>query len=82
MEVTEATKSPFFIWTVLKQRLLTNVERRVRWHLAVYPSCPICGYGSKDILHTLKDCTAAKEVWQQVISISQFSNFFTNNLHE
>lgn len=52
----------FFIWTALQGRLLSNVER-VRRGLAVDPSCPICGYHSKDILHILRDCTIAKEVW-------------------
>ncbi|MFQ6640914.1 hypothetical protein Gotur_014660 [Gossypium turneri] len=57
-------KVHFFFWTVFKQRLLTNMER-VRRGLAEDPSCPICGHSSKDILHVIRDCTLAKQVWKQ-----------------
>ncbi|KAH1098384.1 hypothetical protein J1N35_015305 [Gossypium stocksii] len=40
---------------------------RVKWGLIIDPSCPICGHDSKDILHIIRDCTAAKTVWRQVI---------------
>ncbi|KAA3467445.1 reverse transcriptase [Gossypium australe] len=54
----------FFFWTVLKQKLLTNVER-VRRCLAVDSSCSICGRDFEDILHIIRDCTVAMEVWKQ-----------------
>ncbi|MFQ6670445.1 hypothetical protein Gotur_035360 [Gossypium turneri] len=54
-------------------RLLTNVER-VRRGIVVDSSCSICGHDSEDILHIIqdyilhiiRDCTLAKEVWKQV----------------
>ncbi|KAA3489715.1 Non-LTR retroelement reverse transcriptase [Gossypium australe] len=49
----------------LRMRLLTNTER-ARRGLAEDPSCPICGPPSEDILHVIRDCTLAKEVWKQV----------------
>ncbi|MBA0869404.1 hypothetical protein Goshw_027753 [Gossypium schwendimanii] len=47
----------FFIWLVLKQCLLSNVERVIRG-LVVDPSSSICGFPSEDILHILRDCNA------------------------
>ncbi|XP_040960272.1 uncharacterized protein [Gossypium hirsutum] len=44
---------------------------RVRRGLAVDPYCPICGYHSEDILHILRDCTSAKDIWNQVIPASR-----------
>ncbi|XP_052874560.1 putative ribonuclease H protein At1g65750 [Gossypium arboreum] len=46
-------------------RVLSNVER-VRRALSNDPSCLIYGFHSKDILHILRDCPAAKDVWAQV----------------
>ncbi|KAH1097557.1 hypothetical protein J1N35_014478 [Gossypium stocksii] len=62
-----AQRVHFFIWLVLKQCLLSNIER-VKRNLADDPSCPICGFHSEDILHILRDCLAAKDVWSQIIS--------------
>ncbi|KAH1115159.1 hypothetical protein J1N35_008537 [Gossypium stocksii] len=47
-------------------RLLTNAER-ARRGLVEDPSCPICGHPSEDILHVIRDCILAKEVWKQEI---------------
>ncbi|MBA0778271.1 hypothetical protein Gotri_006150, partial [Gossypium trilobum] len=33
----------------------------------VDPSYPIYGHDSEDILHIIRDCTTAKEVWKQVV---------------
>lgn len=71
----------FFIWTVLQGRLLSNMER-VRWGLAVNPSCPICNFHSEDILHILRDCAIARNVQNQVIPGNCLSIFFSNNLQD
>ncbi|KAH1082531.1 hypothetical protein J1N35_022292 [Gossypium stocksii] len=55
-----------FIWTTLKQRLITNTER-VRKEIGTDPSCPICGHDSEDVLHVLIDCSEAKDIWLNVI---------------
>ncbi|MBA0586305.1 hypothetical protein Gorai_017049, partial [Gossypium raimondii] len=49
-----------------EERLLSNMER-VKRGLIVNPSCPICGNDLEDILHIIRDCTAAKAIWRQVI---------------
>lgn len=71
----------FFIWLVLKQRFLSNVER-VKRGLAVDPSCSTYGSPSEDILHILKDCNAAKDVWSRVITGNHLTNFLSLNLQD
>lgn len=56
-----------FIWLILKQRLLRNVER-VKRGLSDFLSCSICGFHSEDTLHILRDYTAAKDVWSQFLT--------------
>ncbi|MBA0857175.1 hypothetical protein Goshw_008642, partial [Gossypium schwendimanii] len=61
------------------QRLLSNVER-VKRELEVDSSCSIYGHESEDILHILKDCTTAKDVWNQIILVSSDEMMGCNNL--
>lgn len=69
----------FFIWLVLKQRILSNIER-VKKGFADGTSCHICGFHLEDILHILRDCPVAKDVWSQIILGNHSSNFFSLNL--
>ncbi|KAH1031751.1 hypothetical protein J1N35_043925 [Gossypium stocksii] len=69
----------FFIWLVLKQRILSNVER-VKRGLAVDPSCFVCGSPIEDILHILRNFNIAKDVWSQVITGNRLTTFFSLNL--
>lgn len=64
----------FFIWIVLKQRLLMNTDK-TRRGIVVDSSCPVCGHEIKDTLHIVRDCTLAKGVWNQVVSRTHQFNF-------
>ncbi|MBA0858133.1 hypothetical protein Goshw_022016 [Gossypium schwendimanii] len=55
----------FFIWLAFKQKLLTNMKQ-VRRGIGNGSLCAICGHDSKDILHAIRDCSGAKEVWNQL----------------
>lgn len=55
---------------------------RVKTGLTAIPSCPICGFHSKDILQILRDCTTAKDVWSQIITGNHLTNFFSLNLQD
>ncbi|MBA0873317.1 hypothetical protein Goshw_000773, partial [Gossypium schwendimanii] len=46
-------------------KILHTTAERARHGLAEDPSCPICGHSLEDILHVIRDCTLAKEVWKQ-----------------
>ncbi|MBA0684384.1 hypothetical protein Goari_025975 [Gossypium aridum] len=70
----------FFIWLAFKQKLLTNMKQ-VRRGIGNGSLCAICGHDSKDILHAIRDCSGAKEVWNQVISVDR-SGIFSRSLKE
>lgn len=53
-----------FMWLAAKGRLLTNAQR-VRRHLATSDLCPLCESHIETILHTLRDCNKAREVWEK-----------------
>ncbi|MBA0649846.1 hypothetical protein Goklo_017362, partial [Gossypium klotzschianum] len=44
-------------------------------------SCPVYGHEVEDIIHVLRDCFAAKEVWTQVVPSDQQFRFFSGNLY-
>ncbi|KAK9001422.1 hypothetical protein V6N11_083206 [Hibiscus sabdariffa] len=68
-----------FLWMVLHQRLMTNVER-VRRGLSSDPSCPSCGCCYESILHILRDCPPTRCFWQPIIPCSDHMVFFSSPL--
>ncbi|KAL1121489.1 hypothetical protein V6Z11_D01G236200 [Gossypium hirsutum] len=71
----------FFLWLVLKQRLLTQAER-LRRGVINDARCSVCGHGYEDVLHTIRDCDAAKKVWFRIIPSNKLNAFFLGNLQE
>ncbi|MBA0602718.1 hypothetical protein Gorai_002889, partial [Gossypium raimondii] len=59
----------FFIWMALKERFLTNVEHMGRG-LGSSSSCGFCGHDFEDVLHVIRDCSIARDIWLQGISWS------------
>ncbi|MFQ6648092.1 hypothetical protein Gotur_020921, partial [Gossypium turneri] len=43
-------------------------------------SCLICGHELEDVLHAIRDCDAAKEVWSQIIPPQKQEYFFLVSL--
>ncbi|KAK8486111.1 hypothetical protein V6N12_010315 [Hibiscus sabdariffa] len=68
-----------FLWLVLRQRLLTNVER-VRRGLSSDPSCSCCGCYNESILHILRDCPPVRSIWQSIIPQADHECFFGASL--
>ncbi|CAL8995128.1 unnamed protein product [Prunus brigantina] len=58
-------KLKIFFWLVLQGRILTN-EQRARRQLTSDPSCSVCDGFSESIVHLLRDCPRANEVWRAV----------------
>ncbi|MBA0754873.1 hypothetical protein Gogos_021706 [Gossypium gossypioides] len=52
-----------FLWLAFKQKLLTNSER-ARRGFSHCNSCSICGHEFEDLVHVLRDCPPAKDVWR------------------
>ncbi|KAK8519829.1 hypothetical protein V6N12_003800 [Hibiscus sabdariffa] len=68
-----------FLWLVLRQRLMTNVER-VRRGLSSDPSCSSCGCYSETILHILRDCPLVRFFWKSIIPQVEHEYFFGASL--
>ncbi|KAL4283171.1 hypothetical protein GQ457_16G011860 [Hibiscus cannabinus] len=65
-----------FLWLVLHQRIMTNVERKRR-HLATSDVCASYQSEAETIIHVLRDCPRARQVWEAVVPSSQLVPFFS-----
>ncbi|KAK9030203.1 hypothetical protein V6N11_031633 [Hibiscus sabdariffa] len=74
-----AQRDRMFLWLVLRQRLMTNVER-VRRGLSSNPSCSSCGCYSETILHILRDCPPVRSFWKSIIPQVEHECFFGASL--
>ncbi|KAK9025335.1 hypothetical protein V6N11_038204 [Hibiscus sabdariffa] len=63
-----------FLWLALHRRLLTNVER-TRRHLTSMDHCECCLGGPEDVVHVLRDCFVARDVWSRVLPLAQLGIF-------
>lgn len=72
---------PFFLWLIYRQQLLTNLERLWRG-IGQNATYLVCHHNTKDILHVLRDCQIAKEVWLSIVPKNRQSHFFLGNLLE
>ncbi|MBA0875213.1 hypothetical protein Goshw_027934 [Gossypium schwendimanii] len=45
-------------------------------------SCSFCGLSDEDLIHVLRDCLTASEVWRHVVLAELQSMFFTGDLKE
>ncbi|CAA0819658.1 Unknown protein [Striga hermonthica] len=70
-----------FMWLVAKNCLMTNSER-CRRHLASSSTCELCGLAPESILHTLRDCPKASQVWMQLIPGNKLPDFFALELKQ
>lgn len=65
----------FFLWLALKQRLLANAER-ARRGLGIDGVCQVCGHGSEDIMHVLRDCPTTIYIWNKLIPVDKVSKTY------
>ncbi|MBA0718604.1 hypothetical protein Golax_006344 [Gossypium laxum] len=56
--------------------MLTNVEC-VRRGIGQNRTCSVCGKEPKDTIHVLRDCSAAKEIWKNIIPDNQLFRRYT-----
>ncbi|MBA0568502.1 hypothetical protein Golob_005994, partial [Gossypium lobatum] len=45
-------------------------------------ACEVCGHGSEDVLYVLRDCPAARNIWNKLILADKLSNFYSISLYE
>ncbi|KAK5836243.1 hypothetical protein PVK06_012017 [Gossypium arboreum] len=67
----------FFLWLALKQRLLTNAKT-ARRGVGIDGICQVCGHGSEDIMHELRDCPASRDIWNKLIPVDKVSKFYSS----
>ncbi|KAK8600648.1 hypothetical protein V6N12_050501 [Hibiscus sabdariffa] len=60
---------------------MTNDERCHR-HMSSDSSCPVCHYPFETVLHALRDCDAAQEIWLQILPEALLRPFFDCNLQQ
>ncbi|CAL1356848.1 unnamed protein product [Linum trigynum] len=67
----------FFIWLAAKEKLSTNWQQKVR-HLTNDDKCPICSDAIETNIHCLRDCPAAKKIWERLVPGQKHQTFFTS----
>ncbi|KAK8600341.1 hypothetical protein V6N12_050197 [Hibiscus sabdariffa] len=70
-----------FLWLVMHQRILTNVERERR-HLSSVRLCQLCRNEDEDTDHILCRCPRAYSTWFRLVSLDKRDDFVTANLQE
>ncbi|CAN1751084.1 Putative ribonuclease H protein At1g65750 [Linum perenne] len=70
-----------FLWLAAHDRLLTNAERHRR-HMTEDDTCHHCNTVSETSLHTLRDCTLAKSVWEALLPPNLVNDFFSGSIQE
>ncbi|KAL4363421.1 hypothetical protein GQ457_04G013320 [Hibiscus cannabinus] len=70
-----------FMWLVMREALLTNVER-TRRHMAHSGLCRVCNREDEDVLHALRGCSRPRFVWLSMLPSSVSSLFMSLPLKE
>ncbi|CAN1760047.1 Putative ribonuclease H protein At1g65750 [Linum perenne] len=55
-----------FLWLAAQNKLLTN-EERCRRHLATSDECGGCNSAIESVIHVVRDCPVAKEIWYELL---------------
>ncbi|KAK4270818.1 hypothetical protein QN277_019587 [Acacia crassicarpa] len=69
-----------FMWRVFLDRLPTNTWRHSWAHCS--DLCDFCGVEAESILHVLRDCQYAKQMWMQLIKPTYVAAFFSAGLRD
>ena len=69
-----------FIWMCMHKSIATRECLAIRG-LQINPSCPLCHQYPESILHLLRDCPIASNVWHNLNPPSLTSTFFSQDLH-
>jgi ribonuclease HI len=68
-----------FTWMMLHQRLLTNSLKNSMG--LCHAMCAFCGDVEETILHVMRDCPRAKDIWNCVIPVRDRASFFMSEFH-
>ncbi|KAK8512984.1 hypothetical protein V6N12_030392 [Hibiscus sabdariffa] len=70
-----------FMWLVLREALLTNVER-TRRHMSTSSIYRLCNRDDEDVLHVLRGCQRPRSIWLSLLSPNVFPMFMSLPLEE
>jgi len=70
-----------FIWLDAHGRILTNY-RRSKWGVGISPTCPCCAKEDETVIHVLRDCVHATQVWLRLVPSNYITNFFSFDCRE
>ncbi|KAK4252645.1 hypothetical protein QN277_014390 [Acacia crassicarpa] len=69
-----------FMWLAFHDRLPTNVWRS-RWSISS-PLCNFCDGQEESVMHILRDCSYAKEMWYDLLNPTHVAVFFNARLKD
>ncbi|KAF7833419.1 ribonuclease H [Senna tora] len=69
----------FLFMVMWDNKLLTNAER-VRRGMTDVASCSRCGGVYEDVLHAIRDCPNAKNLWMRLVRSAHWPEFFSSDL--
>ncbi|KAG8489106.1 hypothetical protein CXB51_017021 [Gossypium anomalum] len=61
--------------------LKSAYERAIRG-VGIDSACEVCGHGSEDVLHVLRDFPAARDIWNKLIPTDKLSRFYSGPIYE
>ncbi|MBA0634263.1 hypothetical protein Godav_029951 [Gossypium davidsonii] len=67
--------------TTTSIELLTNLESVYRG-FGNNSVCGVCGHNSKDVVHAIRDCTLARNIWNLLIPTDRHDRFYSDNLQD
>lgn len=70
-----------FAWILAHGKLLTN-EERVRRHMAASLICTRCSTEVEGVMHAVRDCLRAKEVWKKLVPARDEATFYSLEARE
>ncbi|CAL1358444.1 unnamed protein product [Linum trigynum] len=74
-------KIRYFLWLATRGRLLTNSERKRR-HLSNSDKCSNCEDEVESVVHVIRDCGLARQVWCDTIEPGNQPAFFAAECNE
>ncbi|KAK8517460.1 hypothetical protein V6N13_127636 [Hibiscus sabdariffa] len=70
-----------FLWLAINQKLVTNLERHHR-SLSTNADWSQYGVATESVIHALRDCSIARNLWHCVVPTIVMPNFYTSHAAE
>lgn len=74
-------KIKFFLWQASHESIMTNALR-VRRRLSDSSQCPLSCAQVESIIHTLRDCSRARQLWRKLLAPQHYNSFFSCSIQD